>query len=211
MGTNFHRNLNENTYKSIWNIRLKNCGHFVSYTNVSVSMTPGHNGFTWWLFSNMMIKCHYSDVIMGAMASQITTVSIVYSPVYSSADQRKHQSSVSLAFVRGIHRWPVNSPHKGPLTRKMVPFDDVIIREVLFACILISVFYSFFINLTQSPECFDIVQINVPSKFYAYNLHYPFLNELMFLNCIQLTITYVMHFSVISVAVNLFLRVVICT
>ena len=46
--------------------------------------------------------------------------------VYSDADQRKHQSSASLAFVRGIHRWPVNSPHKGPVTRKMFPFDDVI-------------------------------------------------------------------------------------
>ena len=53
--------------------------------------------------------CHYSDVIMGAMASQITGVSIVCSTVYAGVDQRKHQSSVSLAFVRGIHRWPVNS------------------------------------------------------------------------------------------------------
>ena len=41
-------------------------------------------------------------------------------------DQRKHQSSASLAFVWGIHRWPVNSPHKWPVTRKMFPFDDVI-------------------------------------------------------------------------------------
>ena len=48
------------------------------------------------------------------------------STVCSGADQRKHQSSASLAFVRGIHRWPVNSPHKGPVTRKMFPFDDVI-------------------------------------------------------------------------------------
>ena len=46
--------------------------------------------------------------------------------VCSGADQRKHQSPVSLPFVRGIHRWPVNSPHKGPVTRKMFPFDDVI-------------------------------------------------------------------------------------
>ena len=44
----------------------------------------------------------------------------------SSADQRKHQSSASLAFVRGIHRWPVNSTHKGLVTRKMFPFDDII-------------------------------------------------------------------------------------
>ena len=63
---------------------------------------------------------------MGAMASRITSLMIVYSTVYSDADQRKHQSSASLAFVRGIHRGPVNSPHKWPVTRKMSPFDDVI-------------------------------------------------------------------------------------
>ena len=69
---------------------------------------------------------HYSDVIMGAMASQITSLTIVYSTVYSGADQRKHQSSASLAFVRGIHRWSVNSPHKWSVTWKMFPFDYVI-------------------------------------------------------------------------------------
>ena len=71
---------------------------------------------------------HYSDVIMGAMVSQITSLAIVYSAVYSGVDQRKHQSSASLAFVRGIHRWPVNSPHKWPVTRKLFPFDDVIMN-----------------------------------------------------------------------------------
>ena len=50
---------------------------------------------------------HYNDVIMGAIASQITSLTIVYSTVYSDADQIKHQSSASLAFVRGIHRGPV--------------------------------------------------------------------------------------------------------
>ena len=64
---------------------------------------------------------------MGAIASQITSLTIVYSTVYSDADQRKHQSSATLAFVQGIHRGPVNSPHKGPVTWKMFPFDDVII------------------------------------------------------------------------------------
>ena len=63
---------------------------------------------------------------MGEIASQITSLTIVYSTVYSDADQRKHQSSSSLAFVREIHRGPVNSPHKWPVTRKMFPFDDVI-------------------------------------------------------------------------------------
>ena len=93
----------------------------------------------WWrhhdifsLFMLSMIKwqsvlhLHYGDVVMGAMASQITSLTIVYSTVYSGTDQRKHQSSASLAFVWGIHRGPVNSPHKWPVTQKMFPFDDVI-------------------------------------------------------------------------------------
>ena len=61
---------------------------------------------------------------MGAMASEIISLAIVYSTVYSGADQRKHQSSASLAFARVIHRWPVNSPLKWPVTREMLPFDD---------------------------------------------------------------------------------------
>ena len=71
---------------------------------------------------------HYGDVIMDAIASQITSPTIVYSIVYSDADLRKHQSYASLAFVRRIHRGPVNSPHKWPVTRKMFPFDDVIMK-----------------------------------------------------------------------------------
>ena len=66
---------------------------------------------------------------MGTEASQITSLTIVYTTVYSDADQSKHQTSASLAFVRGIHRGPVNSPHKGPVTRKMFPFDDVIMTH----------------------------------------------------------------------------------
>ena len=74
----------------------------------------------------LFVTSHYNDIIMGSMAPQIASLTVVYSAVYSGADQRKHQSSASLAFVRGIHRGPVNSPHKWPVTRKMFPFDDVI-------------------------------------------------------------------------------------
>ena len=77
-----------------------------------------------WSYSWLFIYC---DVIIGANASQITRLTIVYSTVYSGSDQRKHQSSASLAVVRGINRRPVNSPHKWPVTRKMFPFDDFII------------------------------------------------------------------------------------
>ena len=72
------------------------------------------------------------NVIMGA--SQITSLTIVYSNDYSDADQRKHQSSATLAFVRGIHRGPVNSPHKWPVTRKIFPFDDVSMDWLVFTC-----------------------------------------------------------------------------
>ena len=70
---------------------------------------------------------HYSDVVMSAMASQITGGLIVCSTVCSGADQRKHQSSASLAFVRGIHRSSVDSPHKGQVTSFIVTIESFIV------------------------------------------------------------------------------------
>ena len=90
-----------------------------------------------WFLYRVYVKLlwlHHNYVIMGAIASLITSLTIVYSTVYSDADQRKHQSSASLAFVRGIHRWPVNSLHKWPVTRKMFPFDDVIMEYLWWCC-----------------------------------------------------------------------------
>ena len=68
-------------------------------------------------------------VSMCTMASQINSLTSVYLTVYSGADQRKHESSASLAFVRGVQRWPMNSSHKWPVTRKMFPFADVIMES----------------------------------------------------------------------------------
>ena len=79
------------------------------------------------------LPINYCDVIMGAAASQITSLTIVYSTVYSDADQRNYQSSASLPFVQGIHREPLKSPHKGPVTREMFSFDDVIMIFQEFA------------------------------------------------------------------------------
>ena len=84
------------------------------------------------VFETLYLGIHYCDVIMGAMASHVTSLTIVYSTVYSGTDQRKHQSSASLAFVWGIHRWPVNFPPKGPVTRIMFPFDDVIMDDLVW-------------------------------------------------------------------------------
>ena len=88
----------------------------------------GQQTIAWINHNPVRCRIHYSDVIMNAMAPQITGVWIVYSTVHSGADQRKHQSTASLAIVRGIHLGPVNSPHKGSITRKMFPFDDVIMH-----------------------------------------------------------------------------------
>ena len=93
---------------------------------------------------------HYDDVIMSLMASQITSLTIVYSASYSGVDQRKHQSSASLAFVRGIHRGPVNFPHKSPVTRKMFPFDDVIMCRYQIGQFL--PYWPFVRGIHRSPE-----------------------------------------------------------
>ena len=87
---------------------------------------------------------HYNDDIVGATASQITNLTIVYSTVYSGANQRKHQCSASLIFMRRIHRWPVNFPHKGPLARKMFSFHDDVI---MFGgtCVLIITLSNYYI------------------------------------------------------------------
>ena len=94
-----------------------------------------------WSWFAIPLNNHYSDVIMGWIASQITSLTIVYSSVYSGAEQRKHQNSASLAFVRGNHRRPVNSPHKGPVTRQMFPFDDVIMTVYCIITYLSVEFY----------------------------------------------------------------------
>ena len=83
-------------------------------------------------------RIHCDDVIMSEIASQITSLTIVYPTVLSGADQSKHQSSASLAFVWEIHRWPVNFPHKWPVTRKIVPFDDVIMYILSKIIIVVS-------------------------------------------------------------------------
>ena len=67
---------------------------------------------------------HDSDVIMSMMASQITSVSVVYSTICWGADQRNHHKLCVTGLCEGNS--PVNSPHKGPVTRKMFPFNDVI-------------------------------------------------------------------------------------
>ena len=71
-----------------------------------------------------------------------------YSTVYSSADQRKHQSSASLALVRGIHQVLVNSPYKRPVTQKMFPFDDVI----MFRCYNNAVQYNLILYAVPEAE-----------------------------------------------------------
>ena len=103
----------------------------VQQIKICVSKTASISSDVWLVAtgSSWFSWKHYDDVIMTTIASQTTSITVVYSIFYSGVDQRKHQSSASLAFVRGIHRGPVNSPHKRPVTRKMFPFDDVIMKR----------------------------------------------------------------------------------
>ena len=99
---------------------------FAHYRSFGRQFTMMESTSVWWSPSAKSQSCgdlvfssllHYCDAIMGTVTSQITSLTIVYIAVYSDADQSKHQSSASLAFVCGIHRGPVNSPHKWPVTR----------------------------------------------------------------------------------------------
>ena len=106
-----------NTVWVFWNVLWKH-SHFPHYWLLCDESTRHR--------SIQSFYSHCTDVIMSAMASQFTSVSIVCSTVRSGADQRRQQSSTLLTFVRGIHRLPVNSPHKGPVTRKLLRFGDII-------------------------------------------------------------------------------------
>ena len=121
-----------------------------------------------------MCIMYYCDVIMGAMASQITSLTIVYSTVHSDANQRRHQSCASLAFVRGIHRWPVNSPHKWPVTRKMFTFDDVIMYMNLSQQAFCALTDTTFTDQIQPsiPNAKSRHQIDVGAVYHATNARY---------------------------------------
>ena len=94
-------------------------------------------------------RCHYNDVMISAMASQITSLTIVYSAVYSGTDQRK------LGLCEG------NSPHKGPATLKLFPFDDVIMVAEYFnrlgSCLNV--------NLNANCQVMCIFTLEVPQNF----------------------------------------------
>ena len=131
-----------------------------------------------WISTNI----YYNDIIMGAMMFQINSLTIVHLTVYLSADQRKDQSPALLAFVRGNHRRLVNSPLKGPITRKMFPFDDVIFLSRVFCGIslteliyndTITVFMQAFVyrswkNFFRQSEYISIT--NVPPDTYTHNV-----------------------------------------
>ena len=142
-------------WHQIWTCR-QNCprADYMYFTVVLATAIPKYWYPTHSYQLPVIFELHYSDVIMGAIASQITNLAIVYSTVYSDANQRKHRSSVSLAFVRGIHRGSIDSPPKGPVTRKMFPFDDVIMMNdthrnvVLFSVLSLVYILHFVLYLT---------------------------------------------------------------
>ena len=81
-----------------------------------------------------IVYYHYSAVIMGTMASQITSLTIVYSTVNSAPIKENIKAPHHWPSWGEFTGWPVNSPHKGPVTRKMLPFHDVIMKLVWDGC-----------------------------------------------------------------------------
>ena len=121
---------------------------------------------------------------MSKIASQITSFTIVYSTVYSGPEQRKHQSSASLAFVRGIHRGLVNSPHKWPVTRKIFPFDDVI---MIFNAMLISIHTCFTSDGFMMYRQIVIWRSNIPANIMPLSEYFnTLLRCVIFMNCLLL-------------------------
>ena len=114
----------------------------------------------WWNSTSGLSENHYNDVRKGTMASQITSLTIVCSTVYSAAYQRKHQSSSSVAFVGGILRWLVNSPHKWSVTRKMSPFDDVTMHDMV--CVLWFLVY-------QVGLCSSLLSLKLINTVYTWS------------------------------------------
>ena len=115
------------------------------------------------------------DVIMGAIASQIISLTIVYPIVYSGADYRKYQSSALLAFVRGILRWRMNSPHKWPVTRKMFPFDDVITNELLgCSCRGLRLLQIVNMLFRINDPCRTAPRIWIPNMFSIFKLQFSY-------------------------------------
>ena len=104
---------------------LHYCGYISSLQWIHVMYKPKSLTVTWLALGESYFTLQWRHNERDGVSNH-QPHDFVYSTVYSDTDQRKHLSSVSLAFVRVIHRWPVNSPHKGPVTRKMFPFDDVI-------------------------------------------------------------------------------------
>ena len=114
--------------------KLQSCGIYVYRSHPGINMVCSGCYVMTSQHRNTLCITHYNDIIMSMMASQITRVSIVCSTICWGADQRKHQSFTSLTFVREIHQWLVDSPHKGPVTWKMFPFDDIIMWPFVMEC-----------------------------------------------------------------------------
>ena len=124
------------TFSSQWILYMPLCESIVyvtSFQNTSWSQwtSSGIVDFDGLVFNHQGMNIHNADrhpttLQLQWRHNECDDLTFVYSTIYSYADQRKHQSFASLAFVRGIHRWPVNSPHKGQVTRKVFPFDDLI-------------------------------------------------------------------------------------
>ena len=118
---------------------------------------------------------NYSNDIMGAMASQTISLATVYSTVNSGEDQRNQQRPTSVAFVRGIHLWPVNSPQKWPVTQEMFPFDDFIMCNVIrfqSNSIIANLVITGQLSGTSQTKTGPVGRLNIKISLYQHNVNH---------------------------------------
>ena len=131
---------------------------------------------------------HCSNVIMGAMAFQIIDVSFLYSTVYSGPNQRKHQSSVPLALLGEIRRWPVNFLHKRTVTGKMFQFDIVIMTNLISKGVFSSSTFSatnISSNMIRFLQMHDTIKMNSSHTGINYNHNnIAIINHIMIYNSV---------------------------
>ena len=125
---------NSNTNKTYYVEWLRCHTHKVDITfhNLNHSQCFQQNIVMAWIYSfthRGIHRWHYNGVIMGAMASKITTRDSLLNRIFRRRSKKAWKHRVT-GLCGGIHRWPVNSTHTWPVTRKMLPFDDVIMISV---------------------------------------------------------------------------------
>ena len=126
---------------------------------------------------------------MTTMASQITSLTVVYSTVYSDADKKQTSKLCVTGLSVGNSPGPVNSPHKGPVTQKMFPFEDVIMWRGYEHHLVYETHRAKFVDVSV-----QLMNASNPTMLKSYyNINYLVLTHFEAQICKRISDTCVMH------------------